>query len=485
MARFLLLLLVLLVGCAGTRPAATTEAPPDPSVAVFAEQLGSRFYGLYREGHKVGWLRSTFEGGSFRGEDALIASGHAEVVTKGGAAVHTTVIESRHIFDAAAPHALLRYRTSTRRGGTEEWKELRPGPGGSGWVAVSARGREAEEARPADIGRYTLARFLALERWVADGPGLGDQVATGRLDTSTMSVVPAEASVVGVIHTFVDAVPTTVYSLASFDTKGAATITRYDGEGRILAVEGGEVDLRWEPEDEAKALDAPADLFLESLITPTGAAIPSAPKSLVLGVPERAAALVPAASGQRVVDDGAGGFRLELVQGGLRVEATEAEQVAALRGDAAHPVDAPRVGKLLGAAVPPRTNRRDTVRKLAEYVRDYLTDDRSAEPLDLREVIDRRRGDCTEHAALFVTLSRAAGIPAREVSGLLWVPELGAFGGHAWAEVALGGEWVPIDPTWGQVPADPLHIRLAETPSLEVAAKRALREGGVEVLEVR
>ncbi len=454
-------------------------------MAVFTEQLGSRFYGLYREGHKVGWLRSTFELGSFRGEDALVASGPAEVGTKGGAAVHTTVIESRHIFDAEVPHPLLRYRTSSTRGGVEEWKELRPGPGGSGWVAVRARGREAEEARPADIGRYTLARFLALERWVADGPGLGDEVATGRLDTSTMSVVPAEASVVGVTHTFVDAVPTTVYSLATFDAKGSATITRYDGEGRILAVEGGEVDLRWEPEDEAKALDAPADLFLESLITPTGAAIPSAPTVLVLRVPERAAALLPAASGQRVVDDGAGGYRLELVRGGLRVAAMQAEQVAALREDAAHPVDAPRVGKLLGEAVPPRTNRRDTVRKLAEYVRDYLRDDRSAEPLDLREVIDRRRGDCTEHAALFVTLSRAAGIPAREVSGLLWVRELGAFGGHAWAEVALGGEWVPVDPTWGQVPADPLHIRLAETPSLEVAAKRALREGGVEVLEVR
>ena len=44
---------------------------------------------------------------------------------------------------------------------------------------------------------------------------------------------------------------------------------------------------------------------------------------------------------------------------------------------------------------------------------------------------------------------------------------------------------MPIDPTWGQVPADPLRIRLADTPALEVAAKRALREGGVEVLEVR
>jgi transglutaminase-like putative cysteine protease len=100
-------------------------------------------------------------------------------------------------------------------------------------------------------------------------------------------------------------------------------------------------------------------------------------------------------------------------------------------------------------------------------------------------VIDRRRGDCTEHAALFVTMARAAGVPAREVTGLLWVEELGAFGGHAWAEVALAGMWVPVDPTWGQVPADPAHIRLSNAPHLESAAGAALSSGGIEVLEAR
>ncbi|MCO4772549.1 MAG: lasso peptide biosynthesis protein [Deltaproteobacteria bacterium] len=455
----------------------------DPAVAVFTEQLGSRFYGLYREGHKVGWLRSTFEETRFRGEPALVASGHAEIVTRGGAAVHTTVIASRHTFGLAAPHDLLRYRTSTTRGGVDEWRELRPGPGGSGWVAVAARGREAETAKPADLGAYTLSRFLALERWVADGPGLGDVLATARLDTSTLAVVPSEASVVGVTHTIVDAVPTTVYSLASFDS-GAAVITRYDGEGRILAVEGGEVDLRLEPEAEAKALDAPADLFLDALITPRGELLRDADElhRLVLAIPDAAAALVPASSGQRVVRV-AEGYVLEMVRGGLLRAASEDEQRTALLGDAQHPKDDGRVGVLLKSAVPPRTNRRETVKVLAEYVRDYLEDDRSAEPLDLSEVIDRRRGDCTEHAALFVTLARAAGIPAREVSGLLWVEELGAFGGHAWAEVALAGVWVPVDPTWGQVPADPAHIRLADAPRLQAAARRALKEGGVEIVE--
>jgi len=458
----------------------------DPAAAVFAEQMGSRWYGLYRDDHKVGSLRSTFREDFFRGEPTLVAEGRAEVVLKSGAAVHTTVLETRHMFGGTAPHPLLRYRTSTRRGGVEEWRELRRSPGGGGWVAVAARGGEPETVKPADLGEYTLSRFLGLERWVADGPSLGDSVQLSRLDSSTLSVVPAEASVVGLTRTVIDAVPTVVYSVASFDPDGTAVITRYDGEGRILAVQGGEVELRLESEAEATTLDAPRDLFLDALITPSGLALAdnAALRRVVLRIGGAAAPLIPAASGQRVVSDGAG-FRLELERGGLLQAATEDEQLAALRGDAQHPKDDARVGRLLGQALPPRANPRDKARILSEFVRDYLVDDRSAEPLDLSEVIDRRRGDCTEHAALFVTLARAAGIPAREVHGLLWVQELGAFGGHAWAEVALSGLWVPVDPTWGQLPADPTHIRLASAPHLEGAARSALRDGGMEVLEAR
>lgn len=59
-----------------------------------------------------------------------------------------------------------------------------------------------------------------------------------------------------------------------------------------------------------------------------------------------------------------------------------------------------------------------------------------------------RKGDCTEHAALFVALARAAGLPARNVGGIVFVSDAddGMWGYHAWAEVWLG-EWVPVDTT--------------------------------------
>ncbi|MGE5143272.1 MAG: transglutaminase-like domain-containing protein [Acidobacteriota bacterium] len=72
-------------------------------------------------------------------------------------------------------------------------------------------------------------------------------------------------------------------------------------------------------------------------------------------------------------------------------------------------------------------------------------------------VLTRRRGDCNEHTVLFVAMARALGLPARPVAGLLRVD--GRYYYHAWAEVYLG-DWVAMDPTLDQFPADVAHLRL-------------------------
>ncbi len=72
------------------------------------------------------------------------------------------------------------------------------------------------------------------------------------------------------------------------------------------------------------------------------------------------------------------------------------------------------------------------------------------------QVLEGRKGDCNEHTVLFVAMARALGLPARTAVGLVYVD--GAFFYHAWPEVWLG-EWVAVDPTFGQVPADAAHLR--------------------------
>jgi len=77
-------------------------------------------------------------------------------------------------------------------------------------------------------------------------------------------------------------------------------------------------------------------------------------------------------------------------------------------------------------------------------------------------VLASRVGDCSEMSLLFIALARASGVPARRVVGLAATSADGApaFGLHAWAEVALRGRWVPVDPTWNEPVADATHIAL-------------------------
>ncbi|MEP6495273.1 MAG: transglutaminase-like domain-containing protein [bacterium] len=72
------------------------------------------------------------------------------------------------------------------------------------------------------------------------------------------------------------------------------------------------------------------------------------------------------------------------------------------------------------------------------------------------QVLTTRAGDCNEHTQLFVALARALGLPARIAAGLAYLD--GKFYYHAWPEVLLG-DWVAVDPTFGQFPADAAHLR--------------------------
>jgi len=85
------------------------------------------------------------------------------------------------------------------------------------------------------------------------------------------------------------------------------------------------------------------------------------------------------------------------------------------------------------------------------------------------EVLRSKKGACKEHTILFVALARAAGIPARPVYGVVYSEEMAVKGFyyHAWAEVYLAGEdgagsWVAVDPTFNQIPADAVHIKMGQ-----------------------
>lgn len=76
-----------------------------------------------------------------------------------------------------------------------------------------------------------------------------------------------------------------------------------------------------------------------------------------------------------------------------------------------------------------------------------------------KETLADKSGDCTEHAVLFCALARAAGLPARNINGIMY--SSGIFGYHAWNEVYLG-KWMPVDTTLNRVGIPACYIKLGE-----------------------
>lgn len=104
-------------------------------------------------------------------------------------------------------------------------------------------------------------------------------------------------------------------------------------------------------------------------------------------------------------------------------------------------------------------NALKAAQKLNRFVFGYLRKSLSTNLDSALAIARARAGDCTEHARLMVALCRAVGLPAREVGGVTYVPDLGGFGYHAWVEVWVG-RWITTDPSWNEVPANATHIQM-------------------------
>ena len=86
-----------------------------------------------------------------------------------------------------------------------------------------------------------------------------------------------------------------------------------------------------------------------------------------------------------------------------------------------------------------------------------------------------------------MALARAAGIPARQVSGLVHAGRSFIF--HQWAEVHVDDRWVPCDPSKGLLGLPACYLRLGwGSPNDADYRSRALAlmgGGRIEIIEAR
>jgi len=96
----------------------------------------------------------------------------------------------------------------------------------------------------------------------------------------------------------------------------------------------------------------------------------------------------------------------------------------------------------------------EQVRSYYDYLGDNLVYSFNGDDWGAQAALGKMGADCTEYSSLLIALSRAAGIPARYVEGLLFLNENDtneARQEHAWVEVFLPGHgWAPVDPTLGR-----------------------------------
>ncbi|HEV2474729.1 MAG TPA: transglutaminase-like domain-containing protein [Chthonomonadales bacterium] len=108
---------------------------------------------------------------------------------------------------------------------------------------------------------------------------------------------------------------------------------------------------------------------------------------------------------------------------------------------------------------------------IRDWVHRHMTPDAGiGVPRSATDIVHRRRGVCRDYAILYTAIARAAGVPTRLCSGIVYAR--GRFYYHAWAESYVG-RWVAIDPTLYDPDqpveyVDATHIKFAEGDALSM-----------------
>lgn len=150
----------------------------------------------------------------------------------------------------------------------------------------------------------------------------------------------------------------------------------------------------------------------------------------------------------------------------IPIKSNEAEVIEALKANEYIQSNDEKIISLSRTAVGNTKDAAIAATRIEKFVAGYIVEkDLSVGYASAAEVAVSRQGDCTEHAVLTAAMCQAAGIPARLCFGIVYADVFlgrgNIFGGHAWTQVYIGGEWIDLDAT--RVPGgfDAGHITLA------------------------
>jgi hypothetical protein len=426
---------------------------------------GPEWFGLYLMGKKAGWTRTELKREPRDGRDVVVVQSETLLqATVGDKQVSRRLSEER-VYEARPAGRLLAFRAEWAGDGGERTVTGRCAPSGC-TARLSGEGGTQERDLGAVVETLDQAEGVRLAA-ARRGTVLGQQ-----LDFEKMRVRDVEHKFLGrerVAGAGVEA-EVSVVSEAEVGDRIAAEY-RVADDGRVVEIRiGGSIVARPEPADSVKKLEV-VDLFNLSRVALPG----PLPRTVPATVTYRLSGL-PAAfrkpDGRQTFSPGPGGTTLLTVKARLPAAVDPAKDTPRTTASpdpdltGATPVvdaDHPAIVKLAHDVAGDVPGRYAAALRLSEAVNRRLEKAYGASKDRASEVLASGKGDCTEHSVLFVALARALGIPARQVHGLVYARYADAKDAlywHAWAEVLSGGEWIAIDPTFGQPVADATHLAL-------------------------
>jgi hypothetical protein len=482
-SRFLTLAAVVAVAVAAPRPS-FAEAPAAISdLMKVPRPAGGEYFGLYLKGQKVGYMYSSV---TLSADKATITARN-EIHFKAkvdAASVERHMVETK-VFESRPGGRLLSFVADAKGDGGDQVLEgnstatgfsiIRKRPGKPNELLTIKPSREIVE--DADQARIALKRNAKVEGVITDTSDLEQYKVTttvGPTETRTIAGVKVKLRLVETIS----------------DKEKVPMTSWVDEAGRTLEVsQGPTMKLVAEPEDVARRVDVVevfglTRIILPKALPPTARDLPGHVTLVMKGLPDKfqvntyrqqykklgdgkvevtIASAMPKVRKPRPLVDPNGGDNLKST---IAVEADAPEIKALAKKIAGDEKDA------LGAAVTVSRWVNKNMQKNYGSSSDHATD-----------VLREMKGDCTEHSLLTVSLLRALGIPAKRIDGVVYLVNddgVPALYWHEWVE-AYVGEWVQLDPTFGQDIADATHFAVGEEARAEITPLI----GSLQVVEVR
>lgn len=426
--------------------------------------LGEEWYGLYMTGKKIGYSSSTV---TQRDDGRVMVVEDASFKLNMVGIKQDMRIYSKRIYGTDGALVSIESEVNDISGVNrfeafvgEESMTLRSRVGGQ------------ESTKTLPKPSETLKDMLKIVDLLAGDPKPGDSVTFAVFEPMYQMEIEGTITIQGKEERMFDGVMTEVYRV-----KSKLTLMGIESEGFMTAdgttledkIAGGIITMRLEPKEVAKDVQYTNDTIVSNAaLVDSPISKPRTRESLKLRVKGPLTKDVLFNDERQSMSKRVDSYTFE----GKKISLDE-------YAAATLPIDEPSVAEWQAASlfvqsdnakmqeraksiVGEESNAAAVSEAICHWVSENMHASFSARLTNSLEVLENMEGDCTEHSMLYIGLARAAGLPAREVAGLIYVegPKPG-FYFHQWAKVWIG-KWIEVDPTFDQPIADATHIKLAE-----------------------